>query len=213
VSAEELRQLELFCRQFKLRSYKKGQILLGEDDEPDAIFCLLKGYIREFYLYESGNELTVYLLYPTSFFPTSLVLGEKLNSFCYEALTNCSVVKIPKSKMENFLKNKPKLMERFMRKLLREYAENLDRLEELVFGNAYQKVASVILYLANHCGEKSRKLIIVPIKITHQDIATLAGVTRETASLAMEKLKNKKVIYYSGSIITIKNLRDLRKEF
>jgi CRP-like cAMP-binding protein len=212
VRVADLKELELFCRQFKQRFYKKGQILLDEGDDSEDIFCLLKGNIREFYLLESGNELTVYILSPISYFPISLILGVKLNAFCYEAMTNCFVTKISRAKLIDFVKDKPVLMNKLMKKLISEYAENLDRLGELVFGNAHQKVISVLLYLAKHFGEKSRKIIVVPIKFTHQDIAALAGVTRETASIVMGDLKHKKVVYYYNGIVTISSLNKLEKE-
>jgi CRP-like cAMP-binding protein len=212
MSAAELRALELFCKQFKLRTYKKGQILLDEDDEPEDIFCLVKGYIREFYLLESGNELTVYMLSPISYFPTSLILNMKLNAFCYETITNCIVIKIPKNKIDSFLKDKQEIVSKLMRKLLSEYAENLDRFEGLIFGDSHQKIIAVLLYLAKHFGEKSRKIIVIPIKLTHQDIAALAGVTRETASIAMGRLKYQGTVYYYNGIITVSNINKLKKE-
>ncbi len=187
-------------------------MLLSEDDEPQDIFCLLKGYVRKFYLFESGSELTLKIVSPFAYFPTSSIVGENLNPFCYETMTNCTIVKIPKEKMVNYVKNKPELMTELTRRLLIEYSEHLDRMEELVFGGAYQKVVSVLLYLADHFGEKSRKIIIVPIKFTHQDIASLAGITRETASISMKKLKDKKIIYYYNSLVTVLSVNKLKRE-
>jgi CRP-like cAMP-binding protein len=212
VSANELKQLELFCRQFKLRSYKKGQILISEDEDPEFIFCLLKGYVRKYYLFESGNELTIRILSPVAYFPLSPIVGERLRIFGYETMTNCAVVKIPKSKIVNFIKDKPLIKAELTKRLLGEYAEHVERFESLVSGEAYQKVISVILYLVKHFGEKSRKIIVVPIKFTHQDIATLAGITRETASISMKRLKDKKLIYYYNSLVTIPHLGKLKKE-
>lgn len=212
MSANELKDLELFCRQSKLRSYKKGQMLIDEDDDPEFVFCLLKGYVRKYYLFESGNELIIRILSPVAYFPLSPLVGQKLRAFNYEAMTNCEIAKIPKQKFISYIKTRPGIMAELTNRLLNEYSEHVERFEYLVFGGSSQKVASVILYLAKHFGEKSRKITVIPIKFTHQDIAALAGITRETASLSMKKLKDKKIIYYYNSMITIPSLSKLKRE-
>jgi len=49
-----------------------------------------------------------------------------------------------------------------------------------------------LLYISKHFGEKSDNGIIIHHRFTQQDIATLVGVTRETASNEMVKTGEKK---------------------
>ena len=39
-------EFEQFYKQFKIRNYKKGEMLIRADDDPVGIFCLTKGYVR-----------------------------------------------------------------------------------------------------------------------------------------------------------------------
>jgi len=86
------------------------------------------------------------------------------------------------------------------------------RMEYLVFGNAYAKVASIIIICAERFGRKRGKKIVIQVPLTHNDIANLVGITRETASLELKKLENKGLIDYERHLLLVKNLKGLREE-
>ena len=99
-----------------------------------------------------------------------------------------------------------------MSELLEDYAETLKRVEHLVFSDAYRRVISILLYITKHFGEPTDKGILVGHRFTQQDIATLVGVTRETASLEMIKLEKKKLIKYVDHSILFENIKNLELE-
>ena len=99
-----------------------------------------------------------------------------------------------------------------MSELLEDYAETLTRMEHLVFSDAYRKVISVLLYITKHFGEKHAKGIIVNHRFTQQDIATLVGVARETASIEMVKLEKKGFIKYIDHSMLFENIKKLNSE-
>lgn len=45
---EKIKKFETFYDQFKDRAYKKGETLIRADDDPQGIFCLRQGYIRQY---------------------------------------------------------------------------------------------------------------------------------------------------------------------
>ncbi|MEO8270772.1 MAG: hypothetical protein ABI557_13700, partial [Aureliella sp.] len=85
----------------------------------------------------------------------------------------------PRDEVVAFIKDKPIVIFELMSELLEDYGEVLTRVEHLVFSDAYRRVISVLIYIANHFGEKSPEGIIVHHRFTQQDIATLVGVARE----------------------------------
>ena len=112
----------------------------------------------------------------------------------------------------NFIKDKPKVIFELMSELLADYAETLNRMEHLVLSDAYRRVISVLLYIAKHFGETSDKGVIVHHRFTQQDIATLVGVARETASNEMVKLEKKGLIKYIDRSILFENIKGLELE-
>lgn len=188
---KKIKEFEEFYKQFKVRHYKKGEMLIRADDDPQGIFCLIKGYIRQYTISKTGFELTLHILKPTTYFPIVWAVNGTPNVYYFEALTPVEVGRAPRDQVVNFIKDKPTIIFELLSALIEDYAESLTRIEHLVFSDAHRRVISVLLYIAKHFGEKSRKGIIVHHRFTQQDIATLVGVARETASNEMIKLEKK----------------------
>lgn len=206
------KKFEVFYTQFKPRSYKKGEMLIRSDDDPQGIFCLTKGYVRQYTISKIGNELTLHILKPISYFPMVWAINGTPNVYNFEALTNVDVGRAPRDEVVNFIKDKPKIIFELMSELLEDYAETLTRVEHLVFSDAYRRVISVLLYIAKHFGDIDGKQIKVSHRFTHQDIATLVGVARETASSEMVKLEKKGLIDYSNHFMIFENIKELDLE-
>lgn len=206
------KEFEVFYSKFKPRFYKKGEMLIRSDDDPQGIFCLIKGYVRQYCISKAGIELTLHILKPISYFPMVWAINGTPNVYNFEALTDIEVGRAPRDAVVNFIKDKPKVIFELMSELLEDYAETLTRVEHLVFSDAYRRVISVILYIAKHFGKNDGKQTFVGNRFTHQDIATLVGVARETASSEISKLENKGLVEYSDHLIVIKSLRSLELE-
>lgn len=209
---DKSKEFEDFFAQFKPRSYKKGELLIRSDDDPQGIFCLIKGYVRQYTISKVGIELTLNILRPISYFPMVWAVNGTPNVYNFEALTDVSVGRAPRDEVVTFIKDKPKIIFKLMSELLEDYDETLTRVEHLVFSDAYRRVISVILYIAKHFGSNDGKQTMVGNRFTHQDIATLVGVARETASSEMGKLEKKGLVEYSDHLIVIKSIRNLELE-
>lgn len=205
-------KFDAFYKQFKIRSYKKGETLIRADDDPQGIFCLTRGYIRQYTISNLGTELTLHILKPTSYFPMVWAINGTPNVYYFEALTPVEVGRAPREQVVTFIKDKPEVIFSLMSGLLEEYAETLKRVEHLVFSDAYRRVISVLIYIAKHFGQKNTRGVIVHHKFTHQDIATLVGVARETASIEISKLEKKGLIKYVDHSILFNNIKKLERE-
>ncbi|MFA5840036.1 MAG: Crp/Fnr family transcriptional regulator [Candidatus Margulisiibacteriota bacterium] len=206
------KEFETFYEQFVIRDYKKGELLIRADDDPQGIFCLTKGYVRQYTISKTGYELTLHILKPVSYFPMVWAINGTPNVYFFEALTAVQVGRAPRDQVVNFIKDKPKVIFELMSELLEDYAETLTRMEHLVFSDAYRRVISVLLYIANHFGVKKAKGVVVAHHFTQQDIATLVGVARETASIELAKLEKKGLVKYLDRSIVIESILKLEAE-
>jgi len=206
------REFETFYEQFTVRNYKKGEMLIRADDDPQGIFCLQKGYVRQYTISKVGFELTLQILKPISYFPMVWAVNGTPNVYFFEALTPVEVGRAPRDQVVDFIKDKPTLLFALMSELIEDYAESLKRIEHLVFSDAYRRVISVLLYIAKHFGEPNDKGVVVNHRFTQQDIATLVGVARETASIEMLKLEKKGLVVYVDHSMLFNRLEDLSAE-
>ena len=212
MSINKTKEFEDFYKQFTKRYYKKGEILIRADDDPQGIFCLTQGYVRQYSISKTGFEFTLNILKPISYFPMVWAVNGTPNVYYFEALTSVEVGRAPREQVVNFIKDKPTVIFELMSELLEDYAETLTRIEHLVFSDAYRRVISVLIYIAKHFGEVNKNRIIVNHRFTQQDIATLVGVTRETASSEMVKLEKKGLIAYIDHSILFEDITKLTTE-
>lgn len=212
MNKSEVSEFQEFYKQFGIRNYKKDEMLIRADDDPQGIFCLTKGYVRQYTISKTGFELTLHILKPTSYFPMVWAVNGTPNVYYFEALTPVEVSRAPREQVVNFIKDKPTIIFELMSDLLKDYAETLKCMEHLVFNDAYRRVISVLLYIAKHFGEKRGTGIIVNHRFTQQDIATLCGVARETAGIEMMKLEKKELIKYIDHSMLFKSIKKLDSE-
>jgi len=212
MNTDKTKEFETFYKQFVIRNYKKGEMLIRADDDPQGIFCLTKGFVRQYTISKTGYELTLHILRPVSYFPMVWAINGTPNVYFFEALTPVEVGRAPRDQVVSFIKDKPEIMFELFSELIERYAETLTRVEHLVFSDAYRRVISVLLYIAKHFGEKHGTGVIVPHRFTQQDVATLTGVARETASNEMVKLEKKGLVKYIEHSMLFESIKKLELE-
>ena len=213
VMNEKLRKkTEAFFLQFPLINLKKGETVVEADRDLNEVYYLKKGFIREYTFSSQGVELTLHVFAPGSYFPMVDVLAGVKNRYYYETLTPVELYITSIEKMLKFFRGEPDLVLDLTRRLLLGLDKLLTRIEFLVFGKAETRVVSALLFLARHFGRQKNKEVQIQYLFTHKDIASFAGISRETASREIEKLVRKKVIEYKNHLLLIKNLETLKKQ-
>jgi CRP/FNR family transcriptional regulator len=214
IEKSQLLKLDKFFIGFKpVRLYKKGEIIIRAGDIPNGVFYLKKGFVRLYSISSEGQEITFNIFKPGSYFPMFWAIGNSSNTYFFEAMTNIEVCRAPKNELIKFLKKEPEILFELTRRILVGLDGLLTMAEYRLFGSAYTRVASVILICAKRFGRKSNNGdIVIELPLTHRQIASFAGLTRETTSLAIQKLKNIGVVNYNRHLVAVKNIKKLEKE-
>ncbi len=205
-------KLNKFFSGFKKLSFKKGQLILRAGDKPPGIFYLKKGYTRLYSLSKDAQELTLIIFKAGNIFPLMWTMNDAPNTYYLEAITAVELHQAPKEEFLKFIKNDNEVLFELTRRILMRFGGVLNRMEYAIFGHARSKVASIILICAERFGIKDKQGIIIQVPLTHQDIANLIGVARETVSIEMEKLQKKGFINHQGKYLIIKNIQKLKEE-
>jgi CRP/FNR family transcriptional regulator len=77
--------------------------------------------------------------------------------------------------------------------------ENIDNIKILNFNNASQRVKMSLIKLLQEHGEETPKGMLLDIRLTHQDVANMAGLTRETVTRVIDLWQK------NGDITVLKN--------
>lgn len=208
-NSEELQNL--FKNQ-PIRHYKKGEIITRADDEPQGLFYLTKGFVRQYNISCNGNELTLQILNSGRVFPIYWAIFDIAGSFYYEAMTPIETLKIDKSVWKKFMEDYPSVVVNLLKPVIQDYIDSLRRIETLVFYDAYLRVVSTILYLNNYFGSNEGNQSVIDFPFTQQDIARFAGLARETTSIEINKLLKDNSISVRNRNIVINDLNKLNSK-
>lgn len=185
---------------------------MRSEDDPPGVYYLEKGYVRVYSISEEGKEFTLNIFKPQSYFPAMWALGDIPNYYYHDALTSVEVRLAPKEEVIAFVKSNPDELWDLTKRLLSGLNGLLTRMEYLLSSDACHKVASVILMSAKRFGRKERSGVLIELPLTHQDVASLAGVTRETASVEIGKLSKKGIVEKKNGFMFVADMRKLVKE-
>lgn len=206
-----VKKLEEFFINFKHQIYKKGEILIRADDDPQGIFYLKSGIVRQYSISKDGEEQTLNLYKPLAFFPLMWGINNTPNTYYFEAVTDIEIYKAPKDSVIEFLKKEPDIMYDLISRLYRGMSGLLSRIEYLQSGDAYTKVIFAILNASYRFGEKKENSSI-KLSITHREISSLTGLTKETISRESAKLEKKDLIINTNHLVIIKDIHKLENE-
>lgn len=191
-------------------SAKKDIILAG--NQPKFVYFLDSGHVRQYDINQkNGLEFTNHIFDPGSFFPLTWAIADIRNQFFYDTLTPSRLFMAPKNDVVKFLKSNPEVLFSVTQRMLLGLENMSIKNKYYLFGDAHQKVASELLYLAKHFATVNKNKIIIAQHFTHQNIADLTGMARETISHILEEFRAKKILSYNKQSIVILNLAKLKK--
>jgi CRP-like cAMP-binding protein len=205
-------KLDSFFENARFQLYKKKSLILHPNDTPSSVFYIKTGYVRVYRISEEGEELTLTILKPKDFFPLTYGINNVKNPYYLEAITQLELWRSPQEQFLDFVKSNPDVLYDLTTRILVRFDGVLSRMGYLVFSNAYIKVATTLLICAKRFGLPQGDDVVVQVPLTHRDIATLVGITRETTSLEMKKLEKQGFLGRYGRLYTVKNIKRFEEE-
>lgn len=211
-NSQAVKKIDAFFADFPPMSYKKGELILRAEDAPFGAYFLKSGYVRQYLFSPSGETFMVHIYKPGSFFPLTWIINDTPNLYHFEAMTPASVSRAPKEPFLELIHTNPDVLFYATQRIALGLAGFVNRVAQLVLDDAYTKTILLISYYADNFGEQTKEGIALQIPLTHREIASWIGTTRETASLQVETLVKKGLLRTRGRLLTIPDLSLLQKE-
>jgi CRP/FNR family transcriptional regulator, cyclic AMP receptor protein len=180
----------------KLRNYPKGQIILYEGDEPTDLFVIKDGIVKVHDIDDQGNEKILHIVKAPAMFPMVFFLGgNNENRSFYTTLTDAEIYVIPKELVDEHMRADGDLATYMMHWFSREVHEVMVRLSSLEKSNTRDKLIAALKFLGvHHTTSQKGTWRRVTFPVSHQLLADLIGVTRESTTMIMKDLQKEKII-------------------
>lgn len=201
---------ELFdlSRSARLERHGVGDRLAGEDTEIHSYANVMKGVVKLSKVLEDGRQQVVGLQFAPDFL--GRLYGQE-NDVTAEAASEVDLCVISKRALESVVSSSPALSHRLMLQVLRELDEARDWMVTLGRKTAQEKVASFLYLIATHIDPAIGRADRFELPLSRADIADFLGLTIETVSRQITKLRREGVIeVVSNRQITVPDLEALR---
>jgi len=192
------------------RAYKKGDLIFQEGSLPKGLFCVFSGKIKVAQLGDDGKEQIVHLINDGDIMGHRAILGNDAYSCSAVAVEDSHICFVPKDAFYNMLETNAKLTLKVAHLLSDELKELELKVTHSVHNKVKDRVALSLLQLLEEYG-LDRDSKCLNISLTREELANIAGTSRETATRILYDFKNKGIIELVGKKIRIQDQKSLEK--
>lgn len=205
------RTVEEMFNSGKIRDFKKGDIVFFEMEKDDTFYLILDGVVGIFVESEGGKEKILSILGKGNFFGEMAILEGKPRSAGVRVLEDARFLILGKKNFLNMITKEPKLSLNVIVEMSRRLRYTDQQIKDLIFRDAVSRLARSILVLSDEFGKKKDGDIVIDFAITHQSIAEITGLARETVSRVFTRFEEENVLKIEKHRITIHGIEKLRR--
>lgn len=182
------------------QTVKKRSVVLYQGEVPRCVYVVLKGVVRSYSLTNAGEEQVIKLYAENSILSIPWIFNKTNHAlYYYEAQTDCTLLAIEKARFLKILSANPTLQHEMLDYFATVYTGSMVHITALEQARARDKILTILYYLCMSNGYEFKPgKYKVELHLTHSIIASLCGITRETAALELSKLKKAGVVRYTA---------------
>lgn len=191
--------------------YKKNDFIYFPDEPAKNIYMIAKGRIKIGHYTENGKEVVKAILGEGELFGELALAGEeKRKDFAQAMDDHTKLCPMSIEEMQGLMADNKELSFKIY-KLIGLRIRKLERkVESLVFKDARTRIIEFLKDAAAWKGKKVGFETMIPTKLTHKDIASLTGTSRQTVTTILNELKDRNLINFDRRKILIRDLDKLK---
>lgn len=186
------RERELFLQKATRLRLQKNDSIFHEGDPGECCFYIASGLVRIFSTHGSGKEPVFFLRHSGEFFGISEVLEAHPRKANAQALTPVELHRIGRKDFDALLGENYPFARRVISLLGGRIRHLGDTIRDLVACNVEARLANVLITLASELlpdAESWRREVQLPVRVTQEHLAQLAGTTQPTVSELLKKFQ------------------------
>lgn len=192
------------------RQFKKGTTIFHEGQPGTTFYVVKSGRVKVYKLAEDGRELILGVFGDGALFGDVPVFDGGPYPAGAATLVDTQVYAINRDDFTDLITDHPGLALKIVRVLGRRLRQAHGFVMDMALKGAPQRLASLLLRLADQYGKETDDGIYIDLLLTRQEIAELMGVSRETAIRELSKFSQAGTILLKSKRIFIQDLPRLK---
>jgi CRP-like cAMP-binding protein len=195
--------LDTFVQAAQVVTLKKGDTLFLQDDDADAFYIVLTGWLKLFRETLDGNEAVIDMVTNGHIFAETSILEDGVHSFGASAIEDVKVLRLPTALLKKAITEDNGMALSMLTSLSRHRKRQTREIESLTLQNASQRIGCFLLRL---CHQDDSGPIELRLPYDKSLIAARLGMKSETFSRALNKLREETGIAVKGATVVIPTL-------
>ena len=195
------------------RHYESGKFIFLEDSEGEQCFFVVQGSVKVTRLSKDGREVILAMLNEGEFFGEMALLDGESRSANVIALEQTEVLTLNREDFLIVLHDYPQIAIQLLKEMAHRLRKSDRHIASLSLSDAEKRIALCVIRFADEQGIIKRGQVSIPKVPIQQDIANMAGTSRETVSRAINLLEKENFIKRKGRELLILDYKKFIKEF
>lgn len=199
LSEEQLRKIEQISLR---RNFSRGEVIFNPGEKGNYFFILKSGKVKIFKTSKGKEQIIKVFDKPACFGEAASFTGKNFPAWA-EAIEDSEVLVIPREKFLKLIKEDPEIGMNLLSVMAQRLMHLTNVIESLSLKNALSKVAS---YILRKYEEEEKREITFSTSLASMEL----GLTKETVSRMLARLKELGTIEKSRNKIVVKNVSALK---
>jgi CRP/FNR family cyclic AMP-dependent transcriptional regulator len=182
-----------------VQQYRPKQVIFSQGDHAAAAFYIQRGKVRLSVLSKQGKEATIALLGTGDFLGEGCIASDQpLRLATATAITDCSILRIEKSRMLRTLHEEHDFSDMFVGYLVERHSRTQADLVDQLFNSSEKRLARTLLILSR-VGKENHTETVIP-RMSQETLAEMVGTTRSRVNFFMNKFRKLGFIDYNDGL-------------
>lgn len=183
-------------------TFKKKDVIFRQGTITSHVMFLESGLVKLFKEGRNGRSLIMKITKPGEFIGLISLFGDEVYQYSASAVENSRVLFINSNIFNSILLENGKYGVHLLKNISQDNLNIFDRMISQYQKQLPGKIADIILYFSNHIYNSET----FEFPLTRNELAELAGTTKESFIRTLTEFKNDKIIETTGKMITIKSM-------
>ena len=194
-----------------MTKFNKDDYIYFPDDPSQHVFMIASGRVKIGGHTSDGKEMLRAILGEGEVFGELALTGEeKRKDFAQAMDNNTNICPMTIGDLEELMVENKTLSLKLYKLIGIRFRKLERKLESLVFKDARTRIIEFLKDMAEERGQKVGFEMMIKNHLTHKDIASLTGTSRQTVTTILNELKEKNIINFDRRRILIRDMEALK---
>lgn len=171
------------------KRFNKNEVILLEEQTCNYMYVVYSGKVKAVKIGRDGRENILAIHEEGDFFGEMALLDGKTSPATVIAMEAACIGLIRKSDFDKYVFEHPAVLKAILALLCSRLREAWSMLKIMTSADAEHRVRAILGQIGSHYGAEDREGTLIETRLTHEDIAHYASVSRETVTRLLDKFR------------------------